>query len=264
MPSLPAFTEELMLLFVLVLTRISALVMSAPNFGSSAIPMRVRVFLAVTISLVVMPLVRETDSVLPENLVDLIVAMAQEAVIGMSVGLAVTILFTGLQVTGQTASQMSGISLADVIDPTTDTSVPAFAQLLNVVTTLVFFLLGGHREMIAALLDSFRALPPGHSFVASDLLTALTEILTQSFVLGIRGAAPVMLALLLALLVLGLISRTLPQLNVMAVGFGMNSAIMLGTLALSVGAIVWAFQDQVTPTLDTIRTVLVSSNPAPQ
>jgi len=85
---------------------------------------------------------------------------------------------------------------------------------------------------------------------------AMTSLLTQSFVLGVRAAAPAMVALLLATLVLGLVSRTLPQLNVMALGFGFNVLATLGALSISLGAAAWAFQDQVEPVLETVLDAL--------
>ncbi len=87
----------------------------------------------------------------------------------------------------------------------------------------------------------------------------MTAILTQSFALGIRAAAPAMTALLLATLVLGLISRTLPQINIIAVGFGVNTLVALGTVMLSLGAMAWAFQEQIEPTLDLLQTALLDS-----
>ena len=85
--------------------------------------------------------------------------------------------------------------------------------------------------MIEALLDTFAWAPPGHAALGDTFVEVLTNIVTQSFALGIRAAAPLLIALLLSTLVLGLISRTLPQINVIAVGFGLNSLL---TLAMTV------------------------------
>jgi flagellar biosynthetic protein FliR len=96
-------------------------------------------------------------------------------------------------------------------------------------------------------------MPPGEARFSENILTMLLELTTQSFVLGIRAAAPVLVALLLSVLVLGLISRTLPQLNVLAVGFSLNSMIMLATMAISLGAIAWLFQQEAGAALESIR-----------
>lgn len=256
------FTLQHVLVFLLVLTRISGLLMSAPNFGSSMIPMQVRAFLAAALAFVITPVYWETPLETPGNLLTLGILLAQEALIGVAIGLAVTILFGSLQLTGQIATQVSGISLAEVADPSLDTSVPSYGQVLQTVAVLVFFGVGGHREMMEALLDSFRWNPPGHGLAADDVLTCLTEIVTQSFVVGIRGAAPVLVALLLAVLVIGLIGRALPQLNLMALGFGLQATLLSGVLAVTLGSIVYVFQDEITPTIESIREAVVA-RPAP-
>ena len=86
----------------------------------------------------------------------------------------------------------------------------------------------------------------------------MTSLLAESFVLGIRAAAPAMVALLLATLVLGLVSRTLPQLNVMVLGFGFNALASMAALGVSLGAAAWIFQDQLEPFLDTALRALTA------
>jgi flagellar biosynthetic protein FliR len=96
-------------------------------------------------------------------------------------------------------------------------------------------------------------MPPGSAEFSSDLVAALGEVTAQSFLLGARASAPLMLSLLLSVLIMGLISRTLPQLNVIAVGFSLNSLVTLAVLSVTLGTVVWVFQDQVATTLDTLR-----------
>ena len=245
------------IIFMLVLTRISGLVMVAPFFGSRSVPLQIRGLLAVALAVMITPLHWTTPLERPNSVVELTVLMGQEVAIGMSIGLAVMIIFTGLQMTGQIIGQMSGMQLADIFDPTFDNSVPVFAQLLMMVTLAVFLLIGGHRETMGALLDTFRVIPPGQVDFSLNFADTLTDLITMSFAAGIRAAAPVALALLLSIIVLGLISRTLPQLNVIAVGFSLNTLVMLATLSITLGSAVWVFQhyielgvDQVTDMFD--------------
>ena len=84
----------------------------------------------------------------------------------------------------------------------------------------------------------------------------LIDILHQSFVLGIRAGAPIATSLLLSILVMGLISRTLPQLNIFAIGFSINSAVLLVMLGMSLSASTWLFQEQITPLLETVTETL--------
>jgi flagellar biosynthetic protein FliR len=106
------------------------------------------------------------------------------------------------------------------------------------------------------LLDTFRWMPPGKTSFGPTLVDALTEVTCNSLALGVRAAAPALVSLLLANLVLGLISRTLPQLNIMALGFGINIMIVMLVAAASLGAIAWLFQDAAWETIDTMRDAL--------
>jgi flagellar biosynthetic protein FliR len=124
--------------------------------------------------------------------------------------------------------------------------------LFYFLTLAVFVAVGGHRIVTQALLDTFVALPPGHAALGNSFVQVLTSILTQAFSLGARAAAPLIVSLLLSNIVLGLISRTLPQINVIAVGFGLNALLALAVLFLSVGAAAWTFQE---PTIDVLNRI---------
>ena len=111
--------------------------------------------------------------------------------------------------------------------------------------------------LLEALLDTYQALPTGAGFPPS-LVEAMTTLLAQSFELAVRAAAPAMTALLLATLLLGLVSRTLPQLNAMQIGFGINSFVTLGMLSISMGAVAWLFQEQIDPAFELLLSSLAA------
>ncbi len=256
MPDIYLAAPSRLIVFVLVLTRIGGLVMTAPVLGTRAAPVRVRALLAMGLALLVLPLQMQALVDPPSTLAGLLVLMIGEAIIGLTLGLGVMILFSGVQLTGQIVGQMSGAQIADTFDPTYNQSVPIYAQLLDLVTVTVFVLIGGHREVVDALLGTFRHIPLGSGGFNQGVGEAMLEVLTQSFIVGIRAAAPAIVALLMSVLVLGLISRTLPQLNILAVGFSLNAMVMLAVVAMSLGGIAWVFQDQVGPTLDVLRAAL--------
>ncbi len=244
-------------LFVLVLTRISGLVMTAPIYGSRAVPLRIRGFLAVGLAVMITPSQNSDLLEVPGHLIGIAILIAQELVLGLTLGLALMILFTGLQIAGQIIGQISGMSLADIFDPTLEANVAVFSQLLDVITMSVFLTIGGHRQVMHALLDTFHWRPPGSGDLPGRLVEVLTTVVSESFLVGIRVGAPVMVALMLAVLVLGLISRTLPQLNILAVGFSLNACIMLSTLAFSLGAVAWVVQERSEVIVTAVHSVLV-------
>jgi flagellar biosynthetic protein FliR len=252
MPALETFLVSRFMVFTLVLARTSTLVMTAPIFGTMSMPRQVRIVLAVAMSLLVAPVFLNASIPAIESLPEYGRLMINELLVGLLLGLGINILFAGIQVAGQIISQMSGMSLADVFNPGFDEQISVFSQLFYMLTVTAFVGIGGHRIVTNALLETFAVLPPGHAALGDNFVQVLTGIMTQAFVLGIRAAAPLLTALLLSNLMLGLISRTLPQINVMAVGFGVNSLLTLGLMFLSIGAAVWIFQD---PTLDVMQRI---------
>jgi flagellar biosynthetic protein FliR len=185
-----------------------------------------------------------------------------EAIIGASLGLGVLILIHGMTLAGEMVGQASGLTLSDLLDPAFDQEFPLFSRLMFLVGVSVFVCLGGHRLVMAGLLDTFRAIPPGSGTFPSSLSDGFVTLVSQSFALGIRAAAPAVTALLLATLILGLIGRTLPQLNVLSMGFGLNAMLALAAMGLTLGTAVWAFQDQIEPALETIFDTLQTPLPS--
>ncbi len=247
---------EKFLLFTLVLTRVSGLVMIAPVFGTPEVPVRVRALLAFALAVLIMPGQWDTSVQDPGTTLSYLVFVGSELLIGLCLGLGIVILFSGIQLAGQMIGRIGGLILADILDPSSGTSVPVFSRLLYLVAIAVFVCIGGHRIVMAGLLDTFKTIPPGTGGVPTSMAETFVLLLQQSFVLGVRAAAPAVTALLLSTLVMGLISRTLPQLNILAVGFGMNSMLAFGTLALSLGAAVWVFQDQLEPAMELLLDAL--------
>jgi flagellar biosynthetic protein FliR len=251
---------ERFLLFTLVLTRVSGLTMTAPIYGTKQVPLQVRALFAVALAMLIAPTQWDVAIAHPGNTLNYLVLIGSELVIGVCLGLGTVILFSGVQLAGQMIGRISGLMLADVFDPNLETSVPTFSQLMFLVTLAVFVCIGGHRLVMGAMLDTFQAFPPGYAAFPESLGEALVNLVSESFRLGIRAGVPVVTALLLSTLVMGLISRTLPQLNILMVGFGMNSMLTFATLSLTLGAAVWVFQRELVPTLDTLVHAL---NPRP-
>jgi flagellar biosynthetic protein FliR len=254
------FPLDKFVLFTLLLCRVSGLVMSAPIFGNKDIPMQFRGFLCVAVALLLLPTHWHIAPVLPGSTLQYLLLAGSEVLVGLCLGVGIDVLLSGAKLAGQIIGMTSGESMAEMYDPQTDESFAVLSQFFSTMTLLVFVCIGGHRLVLGALMDTFQAIPPGRAGgVDASLIDTLQTLLGQSFSLGIRAAAPAMLALMLATLVLGLVSRTLPQLNVMALGFGLNSLVMYGVLMVSIGAAAMTFQYQLEPTLEALVASLRSS-----
>jgi flagellar biosynthetic protein FliR len=239
-------------LFVLILTRTSGLLMTSPLLGARDVPLRIRALISFAMAVLLLPVLMASPAAgRPATLIEAAIALGGELAIGAVLGLGVMILFAGLQVAGQLIGQLSGMSLGEVFDPTFDDSSHVMTQLMYYVTMATFVILGGHRRLVAALVETFAALPPG-SGMPPDAAETLTTLLSHSFALGVRLAGPTTVALLLSIVILAIIGRTVPQLNVLLLGFSLNSLLALAVLALSLGSMVWTFQEEFDTTLEVI------------
>lgn len=258
MTPLEYYLTSRFVIFTFVLARLGSMIVIAPIFGTLAMPRQIRAFLAVAMALLVTPVYLDASIPPVGDLATYGRLMANEVLIGLLLGLGVNILLSGIQVAGNIVSQMSGLSLADVFDPGFDENVSMFTQLFYYLTMAVFVAIGGHHIMLEGVLDTFAWAPPGHAALGESYVEALTSLMTQSFALGVRAAAPLLVALFLSTIVLGLIGRTLPQINIIAVGFGINSFLTLAMTMLSLGAIAWTFQE---PTIDALRQIQDALHP---
>lgn len=244
--------------FTLILGRIGGLMATAPVLSGQSSPLRVRALLTVGLTMLVLPTQLEHVEALTMDglsLTRFAMMTAMEVVVGLLLGLGVMILLSGVQVAGQVVAQVSGLSLGDVFNPALDDNVSVFSQLYYFVTLAAFVCIGGHRMMIDALLGTFAWAPPGGAVFSASYTEVLVGLLGQSFELGVRAAAPLLIALFLATVVLGLISRTLPQINTIVVGFSVNSLLTLSLMMLTLGGVVWTFQAP----LDNVLTRLVEA-----
>jgi len=248
------------LIFAAILTRVGGLVATAPVLGANYAPMRVKGFLAVAISLILTPVFWDYPFPQPGNTANLVLIMAGELIIGITFGLGIRILFSGVQMTGQLLGQIGGLSIADVFNPAFDDNVPMLSIVYDLVVLAVFLIVGGHRFLMAALLDSFEEVPPGVAAMDVQIVHVIRETLATSLMLGVQAAAPGMVALLVGVLVMGLISRTLPQLNLMALGFSLNTMLLMAFMMLTMGSAVWMFQDAVEPTVEKLRAAVYAIN----
>ena len=254
------FTRHQFLIFTLVLARVSGLMFAGPPLGGSEIPKQVRAFLTVVMAVLVAPAQWNVAVEAPPALAGHLLAIGGELLIGYTLGFGMTILFSGVLLAGQIVGQLSGMTLADVYNPGFDADIPLFSQLFYLVALAVFFVVGGHRLLMAGLLETFVAIPPGGAGLDMSLADMLVTMVGESFSLGIRLAAPAIVAGLLASLVLGCISRTLPQLNAMALGFGLNALTTFSVLSISLGSMVWVFRDEIEPALQGIVEGLLNMN----
>lgn len=248
---------QYLFLFLFVTARVAGLVMVAPGFGAGTVPMRIRALLVLTISILIAPLQPLTEPIPPDNLGQLVWLTANELGVGIVLGVGMNMVFASAQLAGQIIGQMSGMQASDIFNPTLGASIPLFAQLLDLMMVTIFVVIGGHQMVLGALMQTFQQMPVTQVHWESGSMLVVVDILSSAFVLGIKVAAPVTVTMLVSLLVLGLISRALPQMNLQQIGFSLNAIVALFVIALTMGAgLIW-FEEELFKTLDHLRSQLL-------
>ena len=223
-------SDSLLATFLLVLARIGGLVVAAPLFGHLLVPPRVRCGLAVVLALALTAAVPPVASP-PASVWALAGMVAVETVVGALLGLVAQFVFAGVQLGGQLAGIQMGFGIANLIDPQTHAQVTVVAQWEQLLALLIFLVLDVHHLLLRALLGSFQTAPPGTVIVTAATVRGVVALSADLFTVGVRIAAPVLITLLLTNGALGVLARTVPQLNVFVVGFPLNvgvGLVMLG------------------------------------
>ena len=243
-------------IFTLVLFRIGGLITMAPMLGSASIPVKIRVLFALVLSAAVYPMV-PADVIIPDSLPGLAVAIGAELLIGITMGFALYLMLVGVQVGADLVSYQMGLGMAHLVDPNTELESTVLSQLYLMTATLIYVLMNGHIVLIRSLVQTFETVPLMGATIGIDVLNLLLTILTNAFILGIRVAGPALVAIFLATIALGFISRTMPQLNILAAGFPIRITLGLTLIVVSFGAIGILFEDSIVFVLQGIGGIFI-------
>jgi flagellar biosynthetic protein FliR len=213
--------------------RIAACLMVAPMFGARFVPARTRAVLAVAITALVVPLL-PAPAIAPFSGAGFVV-VAQQLLIGISMGFALQIAFDALGLAGQLLANSMGLSFAFNVDPLRGSSTAALGQLYIILATLTFLALGGHLALLEVLVASLHSMPIGTSGLPAEGLWAIVLWGGQLFSGAISIALPGVTALLIVNLAFGVMSRAAPSLNLFAVGFPISLVVGLLVVLASVG-----------------------------
>ena len=218
--------------FLLVLARVAGLVVGSPIFGHMLVPIRVRAGLALVLAIALAGALPPVPAP-PTSILGLMGTLAVESALGLTLGLVAQFIFAGVLLGGQLAGIQMGFGIANLIDPQSHAQLTIVAQWQQVMALLIFLVLDIHHLLIAALLASFHTVPVGGLLMSAAGLRGTVVLAGEIFAIGVRIAAPVMVALLLANAALGVLARTIPQLNVFVVGFPVNVGVGLLMLGAS-------------------------------
>ncbi|MDV6340509.1 flagellar biosynthetic protein FliR [Nitrosomonas sp. Is24] len=225
--------NTLLAAFLWPLSRILALVATAPLLGNPSVPVRVKLGLAVMITVLVMPLVEKSlPQIDPASGVGFAILL-QQILIGIAMGLVMRIVFVAVEMAGELIGLQMGLGFAVFFDPQNSGQIDIVGRFLGVIASLAFLAIDGHLIMIALISQSFSTLPIGLEGMTNATFTTLANWGSEIFKSGLQLSLPVLTALLITNLALGVLTRVAPQLNIFAVGFPLTLSIGLLVMALS-------------------------------
>ena len=217
----PLESLEQMQVFLWIFTRVGVLFFMLPLFGARGIPTMWKIGLSLLMAVVLTPVVKP-PGFFPSNVFDVILGVVSEVLMAFVLALGVKLLLTSVQLGGQFLGFQMGFNMASVMDPQTGGQNSVISQFLYLFTILIFFSVNGHHLFILALASSFEVVPFNSFHISAPLLTGLTKISAEMFLIALKLAAPIMIALFLSNLCLGVVARTVPQVNILMIGFPVN------------------------------------------
>jgi flagellar biosynthetic protein FliR len=220
--------------FLLVFVRMSGLVFTTPVIGGAAVPAQIKIGLAGLVSFMVVAVAKLTPVDVSMPFGRFVLLAAGEAAIGLVIGFCAQLMFNAVEFAGEMIGTQIGFGIVNVLDPTTNSQVSITSQYLNTLALLLFLAINGHHWFLTAAVRSFEVLPL-LGFNPSRGISEMVITLTANvLVLAVRLSAPVVVTLLLLNVALGLIARTVPQMNVFIVGFPLQIAVGLFVLGVSI------------------------------
>ena len=214
-------------LFLLIVLRVSAMVMTLPIFGSRSIPLFFRLGLAFAAGFVLFPVLKLSPRPLPVNMVSFVFGVGREILLGVSVGLCVQLVLAGIQLAGQLAGYQMGLAIAEVMDPDSSEQIPILAQYANIIALLFFVITNAHHWFLRALVDSFQVVPLLDARFGGEFVELLIRMTGNVFVMAVKIGAPMIVALLMTSVAFGLVARTVPQMNVFIVAMPLKIVVGL-------------------------------------
>ncbi len=226
--------------WALVLFRLSGVFFFSPMIGSRMIPAKVKILLALGLSFCIYPMLltpgSQASRMMNHMIADglsmpgIIGAVASELLIGLAIGFGATLPLMGMQLAGLITDQQLGFGIGGIYNPDMAEESGVVGQIYFQLALVVFIIAGGHRVILGTLVGTFDHIPLGGFYADTDFLRLMTGMLTSSFDLALRISAPLLCLVFLETIAMGFLARTVPQLNIMSIGFALR--ILIGSLVL--------------------------------
>jgi flagellar biosynthetic protein FliR len=214
------------------LSRILGLIAAAPLFGNPGVPVRVKVGLALLLAMIIGPTIPALPGADPMSMAGLLI-LIQEMLIGLGIGFSIRIVFAAVEMAGEISSLTMGLGFATFFDPQTRGRSSAISQFLSLLATLAFLSVNGHLVLLSALAESFISLPISASPINGNGFLQLANWGGRIFSAGLQLSLPIVAALLITNVALGVLTRAAPQLNLFGIGFPITLGVGLTVIGMT-------------------------------
>jgi flagellar biosynthetic protein FliR len=219
--------------FLICTARVAGFVSAIPVYFGSQTPARIKVTLVFAVSLLLFPVLSPALPEISFNPVFFLFFTINETLLGLLLGLVSRLIFTTVEFGGTIIGYQMGFAAANIFDPQHQNQISLISQFQNVFAILIFLALDGHHIFIKTAARSYQLLPPGQLDFSGEAIPYLMELTSRMFALGVQFSAPVLAVLLLSGLILGILARVFPQLNVFLLSFPLNIGISFVVIALT-------------------------------
>lgn len=222
-----------MKIFILILIRVTAILFFMPVLGTRNIPTISKIGLSMMITLLLIPLLKIDSQSFPQEPMYFAFFLLKEIILGLVLGLSVKVIFAGVQAGGHLAGFNMGFTMAQIVDPQSGFQETVLTQLYFLLSMLIFLAIDGHHWFIRALTYSLEIIPPGEFFLREQLGEHLVKLSGGILIIAVKIAAPILVALFLVQMGLGILAKAAPQINIMMTSFPLIIAAGLLILTLS-------------------------------
>lgn len=220
------FSESEMLIFVMLLLRTSAFVVSWPIFGSELGNQQIKILFALILAMVLFPTLGWGGAQAEAAKANIFLLSIREVFVGLSLGYLARFFFFSFRIAGELIAQAMGLSSAQVFNPGLGGQTTAVEQFYVALVSLFYLGVNGHHYLISGLVKTLQVVPVAQMTLNTSQFVGVGHMVQEVVVLGLKFAAPVMISILVANLILGVVGKTVPQLNVLVTSFPIN--IMIG------------------------------------
>lgn len=223
-------------IFLLVLVRITGMFFMSPIFGRGNLPSYFKIGFSFMFSIIVAQSIPVVDLSVYTTLASYVFLIGKELLIGIMLGFISYLVFSSIYIAGQMIDMRIGFGMVSVFDPLSNIQIPITADFYAIIATLMMLVTDSHHLLIRAMVESFTLLPIGEAQFSGVLLKQVVDLFTQVFLLGFKIAAPVTAVILITDLSLGIISKSMPQLNVFMLGMPIKIILGLSVILITLTA----------------------------